>query len=65
MLIGRKTERNAIRAAFAADRARLCGGQHRYPRPLWMLVSVHLSSTPSILSFQGLEKSATGDWRGG
>jgi hypothetical protein len=33
MLIARRNERNATRAAFAADRDRLFGGQHRVEIP--------------------------------
>jgi hypothetical protein len=58
MLFARKTEGNALRAAFAANRDRLFGGQHRYARTLWTLVG----SIPSVCGFQGLEPS---DWRGG
>jgi hypothetical protein len=58
MLIVRKTERNAMRAAFAADCDRLFGGQHRNARTLWTLAG----SIPSSLSSKGIEPNT---WRGG
>ena len=61
MLFNRKTERNAMRAAFAAGCDRLFGGQHRFMRTLGTLVG----SIPSICKSQGLEPRDLSDWRGG
>jgi hypothetical protein len=64
MLFNRKTERNAMRAAFAADCDRLLGGQHRFMRtqgtPATQATIV--GSISSICASQGLKPS---DWRGG
>lgn len=57
----RKTERNAMRAAFAANRDRLFGGQHRYARTSWTLVG----SIPSVCGSKGLQPQQLNDWRGG
>jgi len=49
MLIVRLNEQKAMRAAFAADRDRLFGGQHR------------VGSIPRSYTSQGLDPS---DWKG-
>ena len=61
MSMVRKTERNAMRAAFAANRDRLFGGQHRCARTLWTLVG----SISSACGSKGLEPQQLSDWRGG
>jgi hypothetical protein len=68
MSIARKTERNAMRAAFAAGCDRLYGGQHRFMRTLGMQRTV-VGSIPSICKTQRLEPQdlaqGLNDWRGG
>jgi hypothetical protein len=61
MLIVRKIERNAMRAAFAAGCGGLSGGQHRFTRTSWTLAG----SIPSICAVQGLKPQQLSDWRGG